>query len=123
MEWAAASIEDAERVRIEAAKASDDFLPPKERRSRVESIRVASLASVADKVSDKLDAPTRGEDAAPEPVKSGAVVYYLGDYEVRVVGLGRGGGNIAVAFVDEHGLNYTEIASADCSAERSVTRE
>lgn len=115
MRWTAATPADADRVRAEAAKASDAMLPEPDRRTRAEPLRIVAASKAVDAMADikELDAVF---DAAPkENVRAGDIVYYLGDHEARVVGLGRGRGSIAIAFRDESGdLSYTEVPAALC---------
>jgi len=124
MRWTAATVEDAERVRIEAAKASDDFLPSKERRSRVEAMLVTSETVAVDVTATREELALELEKPGAVAIAPGAVVYYLGDCEARVVGLGRGEDTLALAFYDElGGLSYTEVPAALCKPAPAELRD
>lgn len=124
MRWTAASIEDAERLRFEAAKGSDEFLPELDRRSRLEAMRVPSSLAAVDARSPKdvLEAEVSKSDAVT--IEPGAVVYYLGDCQARVIGPGRGASTLALAAHDElGGLTYTEAPAALCKLSPAELRD
>lgn len=107
----ACTIAQANAVRAEAAKSSDAFLPPEDRRSRPGPILVgaAGVPIYANYSEQKLDAIVADQSVE---VLADSVVYFYGNLQARVIGHGRGHPFVEVAWVDGGGLSMTDCHGA-----------